>query len=110
VNAIETGGSVQAGKDYLARYGYSDYGHLLDSVSIDSVSQTVDPSYDFDKATACEVVRVFLADFHPDEQVTALLQIAGLEDVPEPVVEEPIEDLSMWARLVQWARGQGFSG
>lgn len=117
-SAIAEHGTVQAGKDYLASRGYGSYAYLLDSVVLDEVAQ----SNGFDKATACEVIRAFITTGAPHldgaqgaspEQVTALLQIAGLEDVPEPEVEVPVEDSvdpSLFQRLVAFARGHGFSG
>lgn len=117
-SAIAERGTVQAGKDYLGACGYGGYAYLLDSVTLDSVNVE-----SFDKATACEVIRAFLTDgrhlqsagedAHPDEDVTALLQIAGLEDVPEPepeAQEEQSVDAGLFHRLVQFARGHGFRG
>lgn len=123
VNAITESGNVDAGKERLRALGYGGYAHLLDGVTLDSVGQATVSVDAFDKATACEVIRAFITTGAPhldgaqgasEEQVTALLQIAGLEDVPEPVVEEPVEDApvdaGLFRRLVEFARGHGFRG
>lgn len=123
VSAISEAGSVQAGKDYLRNTGYGAYAYLLDSVTVDSVAQSEEEVI-LDAAVVCEVIRAFITEGSPHlgrsgrgatpEQVTALLQIAGLEDVPEP---EPVTvesgegvEVGVLHRLVNWAKGIGFSG
>ena len=118
VAAIETLGSVEAGKARLRDLGYGSYAYLLDSVTVDSVPQA-EPG--FDKATAAEVIRAFLEYGQPhigndgfdSEAVDALLVLAGIEDEvipePEPVDEGPV-DRGLFRRLVDFAKGHGFSG
>jgi hypothetical protein len=87
---------------------------------------------DFDKATACEVIRAFIqigygsddsAAEYDEDDVTALLILAGLEDEPEPepeVVDEvaPEDETPRWAQrlmqqvegLASFARQHGFRG
>jgi hypothetical protein len=85
-----------------------------------------EPEFDtFDKAAAASVIRAFIEEgqphvegsdfdgFLPDE-VTALLVLAGLEDEvvpePEPEVDEGPVDRGLFRRLVDFAKGHGFSG
>lgn len=74
---------------------------------------------EFDKATACEVIRAFITSGSTHlrgrqgatpEQVTALLQIAGLEDVPEPEVEAEMPSPTVLNRALDFARRHGFRG
>lgn len=119
-NAITESGSVDAGKDFLRGAGYGTYAYLLDSVSLPTVAQaetSFTPPY-VEREVAAEVIRAFLVgeEDMPEEDVTALLVLAGLEDevVPEPeietVVSEDTVDPGLFRRLVEFARGKGFRG
>lgn len=147
------GGPEQA-KRFLINAGHGGFASYVDEVSrlvndpsvaeapTESAALPIEPFEPFDKAQACEVIRAFLIDIEEYEQdeVTALLVLAGLEDevVPEPEPEpfghepqpgadetgfggdapEPADDTaSVLARieatlsgLVGFARGHGYSG
>jgi hypothetical protein len=79
----------------------------------------------FDREEAARVIRAFLIDVedYEDDEVTALLVLAGIEDEPEPepeVVEEPEaeDDTPAWAKrlldkvesLASFARRHGYDG
>lgn len=119
VNAINEAGSVEAGKDYLRSIGGGDFTYLLDSVTIptgDHPSEPGDVAFiehpSLDRVTAAEVIRAFLAEYHREVDIDALLILAGLEDEPAPVFEDDddVVDPGLFARLVSFARGHGFSG
>lgn len=74
---------------------------------------------EFDKEKACQVIRAFVTTGQPHlrgrqgaspEEVTALLQIAGLEDVPEPAVEAEMPSPTVLNRALDFARRHGFRG
>lgn len=73
----------------------------------------------FDKAEACRVIRSLISASdtrhngrggYSDDEVTALLVLAGLEDEPDPEVQVEVTSQGMFNRLLDWARGQGFRG
>lgn len=86
----------------------------------DTETTTEDAS--FDRATAASVIRAFIqnGEHHvgdrgaSKEDVDALLILAGLEDEPEPepliVGGTEVEPGGLIARLVDWARRNGFAG
>lgn len=80
---------------------------------------TSTPLAAFDKAGAAATIRAFIQNGSAhvgqngasEEDVTALLVIAGLEDEVVPVAVDPeVQHAGLLTRLASWARGQGFSG
>jgi formaldehyde-activating enzyme involved in methanogenesis len=73
-----------------------------------------------DNATAAAVIRAFITSGSKhltkvgrrgasEEEVTALLQIAGLEDVPVTQVTDQV-DSGLLHRLIEFAKSKGFKG
>lgn len=125
------GGPEQA-KQFLIRAGHSGFTSYVDEVSRlvndPSLAEPTDVQPgSVDPQVACQVIRAFLIDEegYSNEEVAALLVLAGLEDevVPEPEPEpfghevEADDTASVLARiestlsgLVGFARGHGYSG
>src|SRR4051812_25813611 len=129
VRHVESG-NFDALQRALVQYGLDERraADVTDRIEaqVREVPATEDATTDgFDKDAAVHVLRTFLqegydhsvneAEYDEDE-VDALLILAGLMDEPEPVVEaaseEQVEavDPSLFQRLVAFARRNGFTG